>query len=109
MKSPHFEHKCGVFKLAQPSCICLYCLSIIYIYIIIYISIFNDYMVIRPGDQSSRTLHYKNFLIKLLKERNVKTVHDMACGTGIDSVMLLESGFDVSVKLEYEDTYWISI
>ena len=73
------------------------------------ISNFNIYMVIRPGDQSSRTLHYKNFLIKLLKERNVKTVHDMACGTGIDSVMLLESGFDVSVKFEYEDTYWISI
>ena len=67
-------------------------------------SISTDINGYRPGDQSSRTLHYKNFLIKLLKERNVKTVHDMACGTGIDSVMLLESGFDVSVKLIYEDT-----
>jgi len=48
------------------------------------------------GDQSSRTLHYKNFLINLLKEKRVKTVHDMACGTGIDSVMLLEEGFQVT-------------
>merc|ERR1711915_932449 len=27
---------------------------------------------------------------------NVKTVHDMACGTGIDSVMLLEEGYKVT-------------
>jgi len=48
------------------------------------------------GDQSSRTLYYKQFLTHLLKQRNVKTVHDMACGTGIDSVMLLEEGFKVT-------------
>jgi len=48
------------------------------------------------GDQTSRTYHYKNFLINLLKERKVKTVHDMACGTGIDSVMLLEEGFQMT-------------
>jgi len=47
------------------------------------------------GDQSSRTLYYKNFLTKILNEKKVKTVHDMACGTGIDSVMLLEEGFKV--------------
>lgn len=48
------------------------------------------------GDQSSRTLYYKNFLTKVLNEKKVKTVHDMACGTGIDSVMLLEEGFKVT-------------
>jgi len=47
------------------------------------------------GDQSSRTLYYKKFLTKILNEKRVKTVHDMACGTGIDSVMLLEEGFKV--------------
>ena len=50
------------------------------------------------GDQSSRTLYYKQFLTHLLKQRNVKTVHDMACGTGIDSVMLLEEGFKVEIN-----------
>ena len=65
------------------------------------------------GDQSSRTLYYKNFLTKLLKEKRVKTVHDMACGTGIDSVMLLEEGFKVSyeeksnkVKLSHKFGVW---
>ena len=28
----------------------------------------------------------------------MKTVHDMACGTGIDSVMLLEEGFKVEIN-----------
>ena len=36
---------------------------------------------------------------ELPKERRVKTVHDMACGTGIDSVMLLEEGFQVLKQL----------
>jgi len=48
------------------------------------------------GDQETRTTHYKNFLIEALKKRKCVNVLDVACGTGIDSVMLLESGFTVS-------------
>jgi len=48
------------------------------------------------GDKSSRTENYRNFLVNLLKERNCKKVLDVACGTGIDSIMLLEEGFQVT-------------
>jgi len=48
------------------------------------------------GDQKNRTEKYKNFLIGLLKRKNVKTVLDAACGTGVDSVMLVEEGFKVT-------------
>jgi len=48
------------------------------------------------GDQSGRTSNYKNFLVNLLKAKNVDTVLDSACGTGVDSVMLLEEGFNVT-------------
>ena len=34
--------------------------------------------------------------MRLLKEKNVKNVLDSACGTGVDSVMLLEEGFNVT-------------
>ncbi|XP_050299862.1 glycine N-methyltransferase [Anthonomus grandis grandis] len=47
------------------------------------------------GDKNSRTQNYKNFLIGLLRERGCKRIMDVACGTGIDSVMLVEEGFEV--------------
>jgi len=48
------------------------------------------------GDKNDRTVNYKNFLTSLLKEKGVTTVLDAACGTGVDSVMLLEEGFRVT-------------
>jgi len=48
------------------------------------------------GDKSSRTENYRNFITNLLRSRNCKTVLDLACGTGIDSIMLLEEGFQVT-------------
>jgi len=48
------------------------------------------------GDDSGRTSNYKNFLVRLLREKNVKYVLDSAAGTGVDSVMLLEEGFNVT-------------
>ncbi|KAJ8919268.1 hypothetical protein NQ315_003852 [Exocentrus adspersus] len=47
------------------------------------------------GDKKSRTENYKNFLVGLLKRKGCKRVLDVACGTGIDSIMLLEEGFEV--------------
>ncbi|XP_022900931.1 glycine N-methyltransferase [Onthophagus taurus] len=47
------------------------------------------------GDQKSRTQNYKNFLLNLLKKKGCKRILDVACGTGIDSVWLLEEGFEV--------------
>ncbi|RZB41583.1 glycine N-methyltransferase [Asbolus verrucosus] len=47
------------------------------------------------GDTNLRTENYKNFLIDLLKKKGCRRILDVACGTGIDSVMLLEEGFDV--------------
>jgi len=48
------------------------------------------------GDQNERTEKYRSFLISLLKRKKVKTVLDAACGTGVDSVMLIEEGFRVT-------------
>jgi len=48
------------------------------------------------GDDSGRTSNYKNFLVRLLREKNAKYVLDSAAGTGVDSVMLLEEGFNVT-------------
>uniref|UniRef100_A0A6P7GW23 Glycine N-methyltransferase n=1 Tax=Diabrotica virgifera virgifera TaxID=50390 RepID=A0A6P7GW23_DIAVI len=47
------------------------------------------------GDKNSRTQNYKNFLVGLLKRKGCKRILDVACGTGIDSIMLLEEGFEV--------------
>jgi len=47
------------------------------------------------GGKSSRTETYKEWFINTFNDRGVKTVADVACGTGIDSVMLLEEGFKV--------------
>ncbi|XP_074039901.1 glycine N-methyltransferase [Leptinotarsa decemlineata] len=47
------------------------------------------------GDKKSRTLNYKNFLVGLLRKKGCRRILDVACGTGIDSIMLLEEGFEV--------------
>ncbi|KAF7269457.1 glycine N-methyltransferase [Rhynchophorus ferrugineus] len=47
------------------------------------------------GDKNSRTQNYKNFLVGLLRDKGCRRILDVACGTGIDSIMLLEEGFEV--------------
>jgi len=34
------------------------------------------------GDKSQRTVHYKNFLVDLLKAKGCRRVIDVACGNG---------------------------
>jgi len=48
------------------------------------------------GDSEDRTTHYREFVIDQLKKRNCNTILDAACGTGVDSIMLLEEGFTVT-------------
>ncbi|KAG8123145.1 putative Glycine N-methyltransferase protein [Naja naja] len=48
------------------------------------------------GDTRSRTAEYKNWLMSLLRAQCCKTVLDVACGTGVDSIMLVEEGFSVT-------------
>lgn len=48
------------------------------------------------GDQKERTQFYKEKLIEILNEHKCKNVFDVACGTGVDSIMLVESGFNVT-------------
>ncbi|CAG9791725.1 unnamed protein product [Diatraea saccharalis] len=47
------------------------------------------------GDLNQRTQNYKDFLIGLLKQHGCKKVLDIACGTGVDSMMLVDEGFEV--------------
>ncbi|XP_044285652.1 glycine N-methyltransferase [Varanus komodoensis] len=48
------------------------------------------------GDTRSRTAEYKNWLVSLLRSQRCWTVLDVACGTGVDSIMLVEEGFRVT-------------
>ncbi|XP_049841426.1 glycine N-methyltransferase isoform X1 [Schistocerca gregaria] len=48
------------------------------------------------GDKNSRTQNYRNFLVGLLRKNGCQRILDVACGTGIDSIMLLEEGFEVT-------------
>lgn len=48
------------------------------------------------GEQKERTKYYKSQVIALLNEYGCKNIFDVATGTGIDSVMLLEEGFKVT-------------
>ncbi|XP_063707972.1 glycine N-methyltransferase [Culicoides brevitarsis] len=54
------------------------------------------------GDQQSRTKTYRKFLTDLLRKNNCKRILDVACGTGVDSVLLLEEGFEV-VSIDASD------
>ncbi|XP_003739110.1 glycine N-methyltransferase [Galendromus occidentalis] len=47
------------------------------------------------GEKNDRTKHYKDFLTGKLRHFGINFVLDVACGTGIDSIMLLEEGFRV--------------
>ncbi|KAK5856992.1 hypothetical protein PBY51_010265 [Eleginops maclovinus] len=48
------------------------------------------------GDTQSRTQEYKSWVVALLREQGVKKVLDVACGTGVDSIMLVEEGFSMT-------------
>ncbi|KAJ3608595.1 hypothetical protein NHX12_023127 [Muraenolepis orangiensis] len=45
------------------------------------------------GDTRSRTEEYRSWLVALLRREGVRQVLDVACGTGVDSIMLLEESF----------------
>ncbi|XP_067312122.1 glycine N-methyltransferase isoform X1 [Pseudorasbora parva] len=47
------------------------------------------------GDTRSRTEEYKSWIFSLLRKHGVQRVLDVACGTGVDSIMLVEEGFNV--------------
>ncbi|XP_027856788.1 glycine N-methyltransferase [Xiphophorus couchianus] len=47
------------------------------------------------GDIQSRTQEYKSWVVSLLKRHGVRKVLDVACGTGVDSIMLVEEGFQM--------------
>ncbi|XP_008565039.1 PREDICTED: glycine N-methyltransferase [Galeopterus variegatus] len=47
------------------------------------------------GDTRSRTSEYKAWLLGLLRQHGCRRVLDVACGTGVDSIMLVEEGFSV--------------
>ncbi|XP_061424367.1 glycine N-methyltransferase [Lethenteron reissneri] len=48
------------------------------------------------GDTQSRTDEYRTWLTKLLSDHGCKRILDVACGTGVDSIMLLEEGFQMT-------------
>lgn len=48
------------------------------------------------GDKNQRTGFYKNKLLEILRSSNSETIYDVACGTGIDSIFLVEEGFQVT-------------
>lgn len=47
------------------------------------------------GSKAERTESYKSWICNLLRSKGCKNILDVACGTGVDSVMLLEEGFNV--------------
>ncbi|GFW06500.1 glycine N-methyltransferase [Trichonephila clavipes] len=47
------------------------------------------------GEKNDRTKHYREFLVKLLNDHSCYHILDVACGTGIDSILLLEEGFKI--------------
>jgi len=48
------------------------------------------------GDKNSRTESYQQFLGKILHDHGCRSILDVACGTGVDSIMLLEHGFQIT-------------
>ncbi|XP_048453107.1 glycine N-methyltransferase isoform X1 [Rhincodon typus] len=47
------------------------------------------------GDRRSRTDEYRSAVVQLLRQHQCQRVLDVACGTGVDSIMLLEEGFSM--------------
>ncbi|XP_061650912.1 glycine N-methyltransferase [Phyllopteryx taeniolatus] len=47
------------------------------------------------GNTQSRTQEYRSWVVSLLRKQGVRRVLDVACGTGVDSIMLVEEGFNV--------------
>ncbi|KAJ7991319.1 hypothetical protein DPEC_G00296090 [Dallia pectoralis] len=48
------------------------------------------------GDTRSRTEEYRSWVVSLLRKHRVQTILDVACGTGVDSIMLVEEGFKMT-------------
>nr|XP_033794753.1 glycine N-methyltransferase isoform X2 [Geotrypetes seraphini] len=48
------------------------------------------------GNMRSRTDEYRTWLLRLLHQHSCQRVLDVACGTGVDSIMLVEEGFTVT-------------
>lgn len=48
------------------------------------------------GSKQSRTDQYRKWIVSLLHDRGCKNILDVACGTGVDSMLLLEQGFNVT-------------
>lgn len=48
------------------------------------------------GGHKKRTESYREFFCNLLNENGIKHILDVACGTGVDSIMLLENNFKVT-------------
>jgi glycine N-methyltransferase len=47
------------------------------------------------GSKQERTQQYKTWIINTLRQHNCHHILDVACGTGVDSIMLVEEGFQV--------------
>ncbi|XP_041043196.1 glycine N-methyltransferase [Carcharodon carcharias] len=47
------------------------------------------------GDTRSRTEEYRSSVVQLLRQHKCQRILDVACGTGVDSIMLVEEGFTV--------------
>ncbi|KAK7086781.1 hypothetical protein SK128_010774 [Halocaridina rubra] len=55
------------------------------------------------GNHKNRTSHYRDMLVKILEQNDCQNILDVACGTGVDSIMLLEEGFRMtSVDRSYQ-------
>jgi len=48
------------------------------------------------GSSQTRTDQYRKWISDLLRSNNCRHILDVACGHGVDSIMLLEEGFDVT-------------
>lgn len=48
------------------------------------------------GGHKKRTESYREFFCNLLNQNGIKHILDVACGTGVDSIMLLENNFKVT-------------
>ena len=60
--------------------------------------LWNQYI----GDYKQRTEKYINVIDEIFKKNNVKNVIDLATGTGIDSIALIEKGYNL-VSIDSSD------